>query len=779
MKLLVGPPGSGKTTRLLAEAVAATREGKRVWWVGLPAQRRMVYTLAAKYGGVLGLEFLSSQQVYYRLLASAKKLKPLLIGTGRLAVVGEALLQQDNAVPIPGEARLFTRTIAELKRFNLKPGDIKVSAGDNEQARLKRVFGIYENLKGERWDYDDFRQQATKIAPDAPCEADVVIVDGFRSLGPLDMKLYSALAAQVEVVVALPEAPQGYQADETLAGVYPVGQQVYSHANQVAEVRWCLRALKADLAAGADVAELAVILPEGQTRAFAALADEFGVPLRDETPRSLADTVYGQLLLDLLSLPDHPTPSKLLAIPELKPLANVAIERGIAGREGIDKLAQELSREGRKDLLASLKSWQGRLEHIADEQRWAQELTSLLPNLLPDEAIGGSHDWQRFRDNALERAKEAAQLASGAHFRAWWAALLQEALDAHNGPGGVALLTPTLASGRRFKKVYVLQALAGVYGAGEHEDYFIPEEARLDAAQVYAKTGLPKRFLGQDPLIFAELLTRGDTVIVTYPEADQNGPRVRELALTQDPEPAPRLPAGSALELGEHAPYSADLTPVAHQGADVRSLQRYAVCPFQAWAEALAPKSEEDTPWWVSLLGEFRGYKRLDDARLELLGRRYPEAALWLGDYGERLKHLTFGHQISSENGLYARPGALSRQGKAAVVYRFAGPERFADQEAARKDTWGSHRLLEVWSAAKLLEQGLTSVEIVVWPLLGAPMPVTDRPITRLSKLMTNRLEKAESLAHAYKAGDVTPRPGFWCRSCAVIDVCREGRLQL
>ena len=103
-----------------------------------------------------------------------------------------------------------------------------------------------------------------------------------------------------------------------------------------------LRSLKRDLASGADPLDLAVVTPEVEIKAFAALADEYGVPLMDETPRALTDTLPGRLLLDLLELPDAPTASRLLAIPELAPLTRSALERGVAGFEAVAALAEEL-----------------------------------------------------------------------------------------------------------------------------------------------------------------------------------------------------------------------------------------------------------------------------------------------------------------------------------------------------------------------------------------------------------------------------------------------------
>ena len=56
--LTASPPGSGRTPAMVGLARAACSHGKRVWWVGLPAQRAYVlHELTAGGATVLGLEF--------------------------------------------------------------------------------------------------------------------------------------------------------------------------------------------------------------------------------------------------------------------------------------------------------------------------------------------------------------------------------------------------------------------------------------------------------------------------------------------------------------------------------------------------------------------------------------------------------------------------------------------------------------------------------------------------------------------------------------------------
>ena len=133
--LTVGPPGSGRTTAMVDVARAACVAGRRVWYVGLPAQRAAITRRITNDGfTALGLEVMSPQQMYYRLLTGGGSVdvKPLVIGNGRLVRVAEALTQVMGALPSPGEARLFAAAIAEAKRFAVTPDELGAGAHDAE-----------------------------------------------------------------------------------------------------------------------------------------------------------------------------------------------------------------------------------------------------------------------------------------------------------------------------------------------------------------------------------------------------------------------------------------------------------------------------------------------------------------------------------------------------------------------------------------------------------------------------------------------------------------------
>lgn len=790
--LLVGPPGSGKTSRMLRSARDVASAGGRVLWVGLPAQRSHVLRLATEEGPLLGFEFLTPQQLAYRLLSDARRLRPLLTGTGRLALVGEALLADRSHPPTPGEARLFARAIAEAKRHGLTPD--RIPGRDPETARLRRVFVAYERLKDDAWDYDDFRLGATthleeEAADDSRAAAgldpDLVILDGFREISPPDARLVRALARRVPVRMALAAAPPGARPDEVLPARADVEVRGHLFPNPVAEARWVLRDVKAELAAGADPLDLAVIVPPGRARAVAALAEEFGVPLMDETPRGLTDRPEGRRLLSLLELPEHPTATRLLAVPELHRLGVAALDAGVAGRDAILALARERGEESR------WLDWLDRLEvPERDEMPWGEALVDHALDAVRAEAFAfgaapGPDDeerWreeERFREHALQRLAEARRVATGTHVRAWWAALLQETVTYERPDAGVALLHPVQASGRRFRRAWLLGASDGAYGTGEREDYFVPEDLRSPLADAFARARLPRRFLGRGEAEFAELRARGDVTIVTAPEGDQGG-RVTPDAALLGPHPTlpPPRPAGSRLELAGVEPYRQPEGAVPLGGAEVEVLGRYARCPFRHWAEGRLDPDDDERPAWAEVRRALTGRRRWTAADLRALAAHHPAFGPWLEEHAEDLARFSFGVELrEGGDGPRARLDAARREDGEAVLVRLAAPGAATSEADAQRILDARSR--EYWAAAYLFEhhgRRVRRVHLWVWPIGGAPVPFPARglgaPWGRMKRV---RRDVGVALAD-WREGNVAPRPGWICRDCGVFDVCREGR---
>lgn len=761
MHLLVGPPASGKTGRLLERAQSYLALRKRVWWVCLPAQKAYVYRRATQRGALLGLEVLSSQQLYYRLLAASYSLKPILTGPARVALVGEALTIKDGQRVGPGEARLFARAIAEAKRNGVRPEELPVA--NPEARRLQQVYTRYEELKENwgRWDYDDFRLRALELLEKGTVEVepDLVVVDGFRELSPLELRLLQALSWQTSVWVGLPEAPPGFAPHEVLTP-RGVSTQTYRAANPVSEARWVLRAIKRDLAQGLHPLDLAVVAPASRIPALLTLADEYGLPLIDHLPRTAADTPEGRRLLELLELPDYPTPSRLMAIPELAPLGRAALERGLVGLEATTRLAAEL---GMQDLWTA---WLARLappEGYGGLLAWAEELLDALPEV--------RHSPRRAR--LLERAYEAQRIAFGPDFRHWWAALLAETYEPHRPPGGVAVLTPNLASGQRWKKLYLTYAVEGAYSTGEEEDYFIPEEWRVRPLEA----GLPRRFLGRDRRMLQELKTRADEVVITYPEAGQEGPLQPEPALVGEllPPRLPELPAASRLELAQNGGYRPPFGQLRLGTPLVEDLRHYRECGFQFWAQQFTG-DEGSLEWWQHWIRELRKAGKLVPARLEALAQQFPQTEGWMRHHYALLSELELGFVLQAKSmDLRARLDGVLRKGNEAHIYRFVAPETPPEEASKQvRDRWS-----ERWAAAYLLSAfpgRIRQVSLWAWPVLGQPVRVYDKPIGWLGKPLKGLLADVQQAYAQYKTGAVEPRPGYRCLRCAVRDACREAQ---
>src|SRR5690625_7698297 len=138
-------------------------------------------------------------------------LRPLKVGTERLALIGAALAEVQQATPMPGEARLFASAIAELKRNGIDPDGAAGLAFDNESDRLADVYRVYEQMKAEAWDYDDYRQPALLLAQrgEAVSGADTVIVTSYPEPLPLTTALYVELSRGCEVMLRSEERRVG------------------------------------------------------------------------------------------------------------------------------------------------------------------------------------------------------------------------------------------------------------------------------------------------------------------------------------------------------------------------------------------------------------------------------------------------------------------------------------------------------------------------------------------------------------------------------------------
>jgi hypothetical protein len=560
-----------------------------------------------------------------------------------------------------------------------------------------------------------------------------------------------------------------------------------------------LRALARDLAEGLDPRDAVVVAPPGAARALRALAPEFGVDLSEEVPRALVDAPVGRMLADLLELPTHPTAARLLAVPELALVGRRALAEGLAGPEAIARVAAE---EGAADV------WRDWNEALADPGSdplaWARRVVALAGDL----AAGDAAERARAQEAALRRAQEAARLARAAApaggprtvpaagtavdptgpaedggFRDWWLALLRASTLRERPRPGVALVPPAQATGRRFRRAYLVGAVAGAYDAGEREDYFVPEDARtplealLEAGEG-TPAALPRRYRGLDPHLRTELRARADVVVITHADGDRGGPLRPDEALlgAAQGEPPPELPTASALEAGPSLPFAAGFDVVDAGEASVETLRRAQECAFRAWAGPLADEDPR-APWPLRARRALTSEAELDPARREALAAQAPALAPWLERHAAALERLRYGVRLQAPDGPSVRVDAVEREDGTVRLIRFTLPDE-DPRTVVRPDL----RWAELW-AADLLRvrhpRQAARVELVAWPLGGEPVPLTPEGVDAGAWPAKRDRVRADVAAAwtRWRSEPPRPRPGFRCRSCPVVDVCRPEQL--
>lgn len=778
LHLITGPAGSGKTRRLMNLAHQITTQQHQVYWIGLPHQRTRTLTrLANATGTLLGIQFFTFQQLYYRLLEDHPNVKPLAGPGLQLAHVAQAIHTARDRTPTPGEAALYHRAIKEAKRAGLTPNQLP--NGTPAERDLIEIYTAYTQVNGVTWDYEDYRAHALERLQAGNIDLPPIVIDGFIEIHPTDVQIIRELARHTPVYLALESAHDSLTAQDhvKLSAAHQNTTEAHALANPVQETRWVLRSLKRDLATGTPMHELLVITPERHKSAFLALAPEYGVPLTPAAPPTLGETPAGRLLKRLLTFATSPDRHTLHAIPALKPIAAELTRRNLHGREATESIATELN------LTQTLHQWADRLTpplDTTDLPAWAQNMLELLTELDPS-ISADAEAWTRVRESLLLRGSEASVITAGPVVAIWWAHLLDLYPDPSDRPRGIPLATPLEATGLTSTKTYITRSNAGEHNTNQAEDYFVPEDQRTNPRELDPGT-LPQRITGRTRSLLQHLKRRGEHVTITYPLADQDGPLVPEKALVgESATPAPQLPAASVRETrGGNTAYLPTYEPIQNdRSVRVRALETFIQCPFRARFENLVDDDEPEA--WRQLLNDLLEAPALTDEKLDQISKRHPTYAPWVARHRDHLKRLTLRHRFDLGDNVYASVHGMFTDphdpNRLHLIW-FGSPET-TDQEALEKrtkDSWerksAIHHALDTYPA--------TRVAVTIWPIGFDPIltiEATHDPelasaegLTPSSKL---KLPNIAGTLKRYAEGDTTPKGGWHCRQCRLRDVSR------
>ncbi|MGQ9692991.1 MAG: hypothetical protein ACUVQC_05975, partial [Thermaceae bacterium] len=740
-----GGPASGKTQKALEEALSHL-EGNRfrkgnpdrrgVSWVGLPHQRPfLLRRLAQRAKAVLGLEYLLREGLYYRLAARMVEIRPLVLGLERLALVARALKEEGHALS-PGLARLYAQAIAEHKRFGLEP----------QEEPLRSVHRRYEALKGGRWDYDDYRQQAPRLAQKAKPIPALLVVDGFRRHNPLDLEFALELGKRTEVLVTGVEFPEGLPV-ERLAEASPPRFTPVLYPNPIEELRLTLEALREDLLK-LHPYDLLVVAPSRLIPGLVAMGERLGLPLWDGRPKSLLRPVLEALLsahptgLDLLVLASHLKQRGASQAEALETLARRVLEEGVAGFGAIRRLVENPSQEEALETYRNLKAalLEGRVREVLREldlphREEMRKLFQLAQSIDPQDPLP------------------------------WWETLLREAPLPQEPIQGVPVLPPERAPGVRAEKAYLLHFSLEAYEALEREDPFVPEEARRPLA--LRPRHLPPRLSGDGGLFLWELLHRGEETVVSFPKADEDGPtyplglfEVRHRVTKKDRvargEHTPEIPSGrweprivlGREEVGRVVLESIKALDKCPGQFALRRLVRKEP-PLRAWDELITTYAEERKEG-----GRFKGYGFSPEG-LERAAQDRPEWAPFLERERDRLletlfrshRRVSFGFPLE----VYALLGGVN--GKRGEVYILSEGNKAEDRLS--EPLYAHHRGLGLY----------------VWTFGASPKPSKGGDEGSKEDRLLSRLEQLEGFLEE----GFPLQAGWACGGCPVKDYCPLG----
>jgi ATP-dependent helicase/DNAse subunit B len=590
MRLLIGPAGSGKTTRALDCVRAALRRKESGTRLLAPTATLAIHlqNRLAREGLVFRGSAIQTMHGFVEAWCSdlAEVTEP------ELALVAAHAVRRVNRLEFAGVAGMagfhsqVARTVAEFASAGCGAARLQQAlAGDAPLAyAFTQVYLEVERLldrAGMALRARRLERAAERIAAQGLPGVETIWLDGFHALPEPELRVIAALAGHADVTITLAEG----EADEVLRARLgtmgfveerlPPGRPAPARLlvrapSMERETEEIARRILQQTAAGRPFREIGVIVrtPESYVPVLRTTLERFGIPARFYFDQPLREQALSRFLLGTLrALASGWDWQRTLAAVRLAPrfaLSNAADRWDFAVREampgsGIPGL-QELARECGADRLIpllermrALEEWQLFTLSAGD---WAARFATLteLYRPLVEEPINHQTALEyRAQAVAMESFEEAAretaaalaaiadppahELELAAFQAAFETAIARKLLRLPDGRRNVVHVLPAFEAREwTLPVVFVCGLVEKQFPRLNRPDSFFPENARrrLGAAGIGIRSG--DEFARDERALFDAAVSRATVLAtLTYPEFDDRGERNLRSQFLEDP----------------------------------------------------------------------------------------------------------------------------------------------------------------------------------------------------------------------------------------------------
>lgn len=646
MQLIIGPPGSGKTTRILDSVRSRLVSGDNRFRLVVPTA-----TMAGHLRHLLAREGLlvrpRSILTLSGLIDEILPRKRAVSQAGLTIIVEETLarLRPDSfqtALAAPGLPAAVSAAIDELAGAGCAPdtwsalGSMRVWTSPL-MADLGRIYSEVDAevaRRGLALAPGLLAEAAQAVAAGALAGCEELLVDGFFTLSPVELAFLRAASRRMKLILALPEWPGAAaarlslrQAGATEIRLHPVrpagGVELSAAANSHAEAAEIARRILSLAEQGTSFGQIGIIVRSAGpfSSLLASTLAQFGVPVKSFLPEPLAAHPAALWLVSLaetvMSGWEHGTALALLRNPSFVSGVAPAVEEftsrvinglpasGIGRLQRIAVETQGASSIQRSlDALAATAAW---AEQARCPRDWASAIAPLLELISPP---GGSTPeavhLSRVRGTAIAALRSSLDESAAflgddpVAFDVFWRCAYRfiESSDlrvASTRRDAVALVDAYEARQWEWRAVFVAGLLEGEFPRRARIDPILPNDLRIRAGAA----GVALRTRGdrdqEERFLFSLALSRATSLtVLSFPRFDGNGELnlpsfiLESLpAVTVEPvavrlRPRSRAPLAAHVAL-ESAEALAEVRRI-HGDHSSTALEQFLQCPFVFFA---------------------------------------------------------------------------------------------------------------------------------------------------------------------------------------------------